>query len=225
MIEVVLADDQALVRGGFRSILEKQPDIDVVAEAGDGVEAVRLARELRPDLVLMDIRMPNLDGLAATQQIMRWADPPRVVILTTFDADEYVYTALRAGATGFLLKDTSPERLADAVRDAVSGEAMLSPTITGRLIASYVEAPEPSSGVPAALRDLTDRELDVLRVIASGASNVEVAAQLFLAETTVKSHVARVLAKLGLRDRLQAVVLAYECGLVRPAGSLGRRDG
>jgi DNA-binding NarL/FixJ family response regulator len=225
MIQVLLADDQALVRGGFRSILEKQPDIAVVAEAGDGAEAVRLARELRPDLVFMDIRMPNLDGLAATQQIMRWTDPPRVVILTTFDADEYVYAALRAGATGFLLKDTSPERLADAVRDAVSGEAMLSPAITGRLIASYVEAPAPSNGVPAVLTDLTDRELDVLRVIASGASNAEVAAELYLAETTVKSHVARVLAKLGLRDRLQAVVLAYECGLVRPAGKLGQRDG
>lgn len=216
MIRVLLADDQALVRGGFRSILDKHPDITVVAEAGDGADAVRLARELAPDLVLMDIRMPNVDGLVATEQIMGWDDPPRVVVLTTFDADEYVYAALRAGATGFLLKDTPPERLADAVRDAVSGEAMLSPAITGRLIRSYVTAPAPTSGIPAALRDLTERELDVLRVMATGASNAEIASRLFLAETTVKSHVARVLAKLGVRDRVLAVVLAYECGLVRP---------
>lgn len=223
MIRVVLADDQALVRGGFRSILEKQPDISVVGEAADGLDAVHLVRETRPDLVLMDIRMPNLDGLAATEQVMRMADPPRVVVLTTFDADEYVYSALRSGATGFLLKDISPERLAEAVRDAVSGEAMLSPSITQRLVESYVQAPAPVEGVPAQLRVLTERELDVMRVMARGASNAEIAGELYLAETTVKTHVARVLGKLGLRDRVQAVVLAYECGLLRPTGQRGSR--
>jgi DNA-binding NarL/FixJ family response regulator len=223
MIRVVLADDQALVRGGFRSILEKQPDISVLGEAADGLEAVHLVRELRPDLVLMDIRMPNLDGLAATEQVMRMPDPPRVVVLTTFDADEYVYSALRSGATGFLLKDISPERLAEAVRDAVSGEAMLSPSITQRLVESYVQAPAPVEGVPAQLRVLTERELDVMRVMARGASNAEIAGELYLAETTVKTHVARVLGKLGLRDRVQAVVLAYESGLLRPTGQRGSR--
>lgn len=218
MIRVLLVDDQALVRGGLRSILEKQADLAVVGEAGDGLEAVRLTSELRPDVVLMDIRMPHLDGLAATERIMSFPDPPRIVVLTTFDADGYVYSALRAGAVGFLLKDTPPEKLADAVRQAVSGEVLLSRAVTQRLIESYVSAPPPSEGRPAALAELTDRELDVLRAMAAGNSNAEIAAELFLAETTVKSHVARVLAKLGFRDRVQAVVFAYECGLRRPGG-------
>ena len=218
MIRVLLVDDQALVRGGFRSILEKQADIEVVGEAGDGLEAVRLTNELGPDVVLMDIRMPRLDGLAATERIMASPDPPRIVVLTTFDADGYVYSALRAGAVGFLLKDTPPEKLADAVRQSVSGEVLLSRAVTQRLIESYVSAPPPADGRPAALAELTDRELDVLRVLAAGHSNAEIAAELYLAETTVKSHVARVLAKLGFRDRVQAVVFAYECGLRRPSG-------
>ncbi|MEV4812652.1 response regulator transcription factor [Micromonospora avicenniae] len=217
MIRLLLVDDQALVRAGFRSILEKLPEIEVVGEAGDGIEAVRLAYTLRPDVVLMDIRMPRQDGLAATEELMAAAAPPRIVVLTTFDADEYVYAALRAGATGFLLKDISPEDLAAAVRNAMSGEAMLSPRITRRLIESFVQKPPPVDGVPEPLRGLTERELDVLRELASGATNAEIGTRLFLAETTVKTHLAHVFAKLNVRDRVQAVVLAYECGLVRPS--------
>lgn len=213
---VLLVDDQALVRAGFSSILAKHADIEVVGEAGDGAEAVDLAARLRPDLVLMDIRMPRLDGLAATEQLMAAPDPPKIVVLTTFDADEYVYGALRAGAVGFLLKDISPEQLASAVRSAVTGEAMLSPSVTRRLIEAYVQSPPPSNGLPGVLQHLTEREVDVLREVARGASNAEVGASLFLAETTVKTHIARIYTKLGLRDRVQAVVLAYECGLVRP---------
>lgn len=217
MIRVLVVDDQVLVRAGFHSILEKQPDIEVVGEAGDGIEAVRLARSLRPDLVLMDIRMPRQDGLAATEELMAGEAPPRIVVLTTFDADEYVYAALRAGATGFLLKDISPEDLAVAVRNAMSGEAMLSPRITQRLIESFVRSPMPAGGVPESLRGLTRRELDVLREVATGATNAEIGSRLCLAETTVKTHLAHVFAKLGVRDRVQAVVLAYESGLVRPS--------
>ncbi|MFC0554487.1 response regulator [Planotetraspora thailandica] len=214
---MLVADDQALVRAGFRSILEKQPDIDVVGEAGDGVEAVYMARTLRPDLVLMDIRMPRQDGLSATEELMASEAPPRIVVLTTFDADEYVYAALRVGATGFLLKDISPEDLVAAVRNAMSGDAMLSPRITRRLIESFVGSPPPAGGVPEALRGLTGRELDVLRELATGATNAEIGVRLCLAETTVKTHLAHVFAKLQVRDRVQAVVLAYESGLVRPS--------
>jgi DNA-binding NarL/FixJ family response regulator len=217
-LRIVVADDQALVRAGFRSILDKQPGLSVVGEAGDGREAIRLADELRPDLVLMDIRMPGLDGLSATRELMRRESPPIVVILTTFDADEYVYTALRDGASGFLLKDTSPEELADAVRSAVSGSAMLSPGVTRRLIEAYVSRPDPHERNNA-LAGVSPRELDVLRLVAAGMSNAEIASELYLAETTVKSHVARLLQKLGLRDRVQAVVLAYERGVVAPGES------
>ncbi len=219
MIRLLLVDDQALVRAGFRSILEQQADLHVAGEAVDGAEGVQLARELRPDLVLMDIRMPHMDGLTATRKMMAEPAPPRVVVLTTFDADGYVYEALRAGATGFLLKDITPEQLVAACRTAVSGDAMLSPRITRQLIASFITAPPPpGEDVPEALRVLTDREIDVLREVATGATNVEIGERLYLAETTVKTHLARVFAKLGVRDRVQAVVLAYESGLVRPAG-------
>lgn len=219
MIRVLLVDDQHLVRAGFRSILEKQPDLEVVGEAADGREAVEWCGAHSVDVILMDIRMPKLDGVAATVEIVRRAPSVRIIVLTTFDADAYVYAALRAGATGFLLKDTSPEKLVDAVRDAITGTAMLSPAITNRLIEAFVEAPAPSQhGVPPAFADLTERELDVLRLLAGGASNAEIGSALFLAETTVKTHVARVLTKLGVRDRVQAVVAAYEGGLVRPTG-------
>lgn len=216
-IRILLVDDQQLVRAGFRSILEKQPDLQVVAEAGDGAAAIRLADEERPDLVLMDVRMPVLDGLAATRELMRLPHPPVVVVLTTFDADEYVYDALRAGASGFLLKDTSPEDLVEAVRTAMTGAAMLSPNITRRLIEAYVARPDPASG-SAVLATVSERELDVLRLLAAGRSNAEIAADLYVAESTVKSHVARLLQKLRLRDRVQAVVFAYENGIVRPGG-------
>ena len=225
MIRLLLADDQLLVRAGFGSILGKQADIEVVGEAANGVEAVTLARQLKPDLVLMDIRMPVMDGLAATEQVLALPDAPRVVVLTTFDADEYVYAALRSGASGFLLKDISPEHLVRAVRDAMGDDQMLSPVVTRRLVEAYVRAPAPSSGVPGALAALTERELDVLRALGTGASNAEIGQLLFLAENTVKTHVARVLAKLGLRDRVQAVVMAYETGLLRPSGKAFGDDG
>lgn len=218
MIRILVVDDQALVRAGFRSILEKQEDFEVVAEAGDGRQALELAAGRSIDVVLMDLRMPVMDGLAATRELMRRASPPRIIVLTTFDADTLVYQSLRAGAAGFLLKDTPPERLIQAVRDVMSGETLLSPAVTKRLIEAFVAAPAPDDGgVPEAFSSLTSRELDVLRHLAQGAGNAEIGQALFLAETTVKTHVARVLAKLGVRDRVQAVVHAYEHGLVRPA--------
>ena len=215
MTRILLADDQQLVRAGFRSILEHQADFSIVGEASNGVEAVRLARELQPDIVLMDIRMPLMDGLAATRRVVAQPSPPIVVVLTTFDADEFVYAALRDGASGFLLKDTSPEQLVTAVRAALAGDRILSSGITRRLIEAYVTTPDPGAAARATAR-LTERELAVLRLVARGRSNAEIGAELFIAETTVKTHVARVLQKLGLRDRVQAVVLAYEHGLVRP---------
>ena len=221
LIRVLVADDQRLVRAGFRVILESEPDIQVVAEAADGVEAIEFARSSRPDVVLMDVRMPRIDGLTATERLLASADPPRVVVLTTFDQNEYVVRALRAGAYGFLLKDAPASRLVTAVRAAASGEALIEPTITRRLLERFAAPDVGPTALPASLRALTDRELDVLRLVARGLSNAEIAAELVVAETTVKTHVARVLAKLGLRDRVQAVVLAYESGFVRRGESSG----
>ncbi len=221
MIRVVIADDQALVRGGFRMILDAQKDIEVVGEAGDGREALDRARDLEPDIVLMDIRMPEMDGLEATRRLLSGDGRSRVVILTTFDADEYVYEAMKAGASGFLLKDVRPEQLAEAVRTVAAGDALLAPAITRRLVEQFVRRPPPGSAKPPELAELTERELDVLRLVARGLSNGEIASTLFLTEATVKTHLTRILAKLHLRDRVQAVVLAYESGLVEP----GERSG
>jgi DNA-binding NarL/FixJ family response regulator len=218
VIRVLIADDQALVRGGFRSILDRQGDIEVVGEAGDGVEAVAAVTELAPDVVCMDIRMPVMDGLEATRRIAA-AHPggqPHVLVLTTFDVDRYVYDALAAGAAGFLLKDAPPERLVAAVRTVAAGETLLAPTVVRRLVETYVAQPPPGDDRPARLAGLTEREVEVLRELATGRSNAEIGAALFLSEATVKTHVTRILAKLQLRDRVQAVVAAYEVGLVRP---------
>ena len=218
-IRVLLADDQTLVRTGFRVILEAEGDIEVVAEADTGHEAIRQAQLAQPDVVLMDIRMPELDGLSATEEILRHANPPTIVVLTTFDQNEYVYRALRAGAAGFLLKDAPSTRLIAAVRAAATGDSLIDPAITRRLVERFAEPKLPQE-LPTELASLTDRELDVLRLLARGLANAEIAAELVVAETTVKTHVARILAKLGLRDRVQAVVLAYETGYVtRSLGS------
>jgi DNA-binding NarL/FixJ family response regulator len=216
MIRVLVADDQALVRGGFRLILDLQKDIEVVGEASDGREAIEQSRALQPDVVLMDIRMPGLDGLEATRQLLTNPHPPHVLMLTTFDLDQYVYDAMRMGASGFLLKDVRPEQLADAVRVVATGDTLLAPAITRRLVEQFVRRPPPSTGKPDQLAVLTERELDVLRLIARGRSNGEIAAQLFLSETTVKTHITHLFTKLDLRDRAQAVVVAYESGLVEP---------
>jgi DNA-binding NarL/FixJ family response regulator len=217
VIRVLLADDQALVRGGFRSILEGQPDMEVVGEAADGAEAVELARTTRPDVVVMDIRMPRLDGIAATRLLLeRHASTARVLVLTTFNQEAYVYDALRAGASGFLLKSAPPRELAGAIRTVAVGDALLAPEITRAMIQDFVSRPRPGAAAPELLAVLTPRELEVLTLVARGRSNSEIAAELFLSEPTVKTHVSRVLTKLGLRDRVHAVVLAYECGLVRP---------
>jgi DNA-binding NarL/FixJ family response regulator len=213
MIRVLTADDQALIRNALRTILEREPDLEVVAEAVDGNEAIAATRQHRPDVVLMDVRMPGRDGIEATRTLVAEPDPPKVLMLTTFDLDEYVHSCLRAGASGFLLKDTQPAAIVAAVRAAHAGDATLSPAVTRRLIASYVQAPSPDATLPAAL---TEREIDVLRAIARGLSNAEVARELYVGETTVKTHVTAILAKLGVRDRLQAVIAAYETGLVRP---------
>jgi DNA-binding NarL/FixJ family response regulator len=216
MIRVLIADDQALVRGGFRLILEAQKDIEVIGEAQDGEDALAQARHLQPDVVLMDIRMPKMDGLEATRRLLSGNGNSRVLVLTTLDADEYVYEAMKAGASGFLLKDVRPEQFADAVRVIASGDALLAPTITRRLIEDFVRRPPPGSGPPTELSELSERELDVLKLIAQGLSNAEIAASLFLSEATIKTHVTHILSKLRLRDRVQAVVLSYECGLVHP---------
>jgi DNA-binding NarL/FixJ family response regulator len=217
-VRIIVADDHQVVRTGFAALLDTQPDFSVVGTARDGAEAVRLGRELAPDVVLMDVRMPGMDGIEATRQL---AGPgpggPRILILTTFDLDQYVYDALRAGASGFLLKDVTAERLFDAVRVIAAGDALLSPGVTRRLISEFTRLKPPPDGPPAAaLAGLTPRETQVLRLVAAGLSNPEIAAQLVVTEETVKTHVSRMLSKLGLRDRTQAVVTAYETGLVVP---------
>jgi DNA-binding NarL/FixJ family response regulator len=211
MIKVLIADDQAMVRQGFGALLAAQPDILVVGDAENGAAAVAAARALNPDVVLMDVRMPVMDGLEATRRL---ADGPKVLILTTFDLDDYVYEALRAGASGFLLKDAPAADLVNAVRVVASGEALLAPSVTRRLIAEFAARPHRDRPRPVALNALTPRETDVLRLIARGQSNSEIAAELVVAEQTVKTHVGRILGKLGLRDRAQAVVFSYESGLV-----------
>lgn len=216
MIRVITADDQALVRGGLKMILEAQPDITVVAEAADGIQAVDLAARLHPDVVLMDIRMPRLDGIDATRRLVEATPRTRIVILTTFGLDRYVYEGLRAGASGFLLKDSPPSELVHAVRVVAGGDVLLSPAITAKLIATYVQRRPDSESRPERMRTLSPREVEVLRLVVDGKSNGEVAAALFLTENTVKTHMTRILQKLHVRDRVQAVVYAYESGFVQP---------
>jgi len=221
-ISVLIADDQAMVRAGFAALLDAQEDIRVTGQAADGSEAVTLAARLDPDVVLMDVRMPELDGIAATRRILGPGYPaarvPRILMLTTFDIDDYVYDALEAGASGFLLKDALPEDLVHAVRVVAAGDALLAPSVTRRMIEHFA-ARRPRAGHAAAtLRDLTDREREVLTLIGRGRSNAEIAAELYISEQTVKTHVGKVLAKLGARDRVQAVIFAYDAGLVEPAG-------
>ena len=218
MIRVLVADDQALVRGGFRSILETQADIDVVGEAEDGQDAIEQVAASRPDVVLMDIRMPRLDGIAATSRILASPSPPKVLILTTFDLDDYVYESLRAGASGFLLKSAPPQQLVAGIRTVMAGDALLAPEITRRLLDRFVSRPPRSNARPPALAELSQRELEVLRLIADGRSNSEIAAALFLSEATVKTHVTHILTKLRLRDRVQAVALAYRTGFMDGSG-------
>ena len=221
MISVVVADDQELVRSGFALIVDSQADMRVVAEAVDGVEAIAQARRHRPAVVLMDIRMPNIDGLTATTRVLALPEPPRVLVLTTFDRDDWVYDALRAGASGFLLKDAPAAELTRAVRVVAAGEALLAPTVTRRLIADFARRSPPAGASPraGALRELTPREAQVLGLIARGMSNAEISAALVIAEQTTKTHVGRILMKLQLRDRAQAVVFAYESGFVQPGSS------
>jgi DNA-binding NarL/FixJ family response regulator len=220
VIRILIADDQALVRAGFKMILDAEDDLEIVGEANDGQEAVDMVRRVKPDVVLMDIRMPGMDGIEATRRIVAATEgtdrPVRVLMLTTFDLNEYVYEALRAGASGFLLKDVPPEQLAAGIRVVASGEALLAPTITKRLIQKFAVSGPPDPVQPPGFDELTDRESEVFGLIARGLSNAEIAEELIVSETTVKTHVARVLMKLRLRDRVQAVVLAYESGLAQP---------
>jgi DNA-binding NarL/FixJ family response regulator len=217
-IRVVIADDQGMVRSGFTVLLNAQPDIEVIAEAVNGKEAIAHAATFHPDVILMDVRMPVLDGLRATRAIAAMPDAPKILVLTTFDLDDYVYEALRAGASGFLLKDASARELADAVRLVAAGDALLAPGVTRRLIAEFARMGAPRSPGRKQVDGLTDRESEVLTLVARGMSNGEIAEHLVVAEQTVKTHVSRILMKLGLRDRTQAVVLAYETGLVQPGG-------
>ncbi len=222
-VSVAIADDQALVREGFRMILDAREDIEVVGEAGDGAEAVELIARVQPDVVLMDVRMPGVDGLEATERIVASESAAKVIVLTTYDLDEYVFTALRAGASGFLLKDVRPQELADAVRVVARGDALLAPTVTRRLLDRLAGTLPGSSAAPPRLEELGDeltkRELEVMRLVALALSNAEIAARLTVSEPTVKTHVSSILRKLGLRDRVQAVVLAYDVGLVQPRSS------
>jgi DNA-binding NarL/FixJ family response regulator len=218
-IRVALVDDQALVRGGFRMILEARDDIEVVGEAGDGREGAELVGRTRPDIVLMDIRMPGVDGIEATRRIVTSGVPTRVIVLTTYDVDEYVFAALRAGASGFLLKDVRPAALAEAVRVVAGGDALLGPTVTRRLLDRFAAELPDVDAPPLDLGDLTEREREVLVLVAAALSNAEIATRLVLSEATVKTHVSAILRKLGLRDRVQAVVFAYDVGLVRPRSS------
>jgi DNA-binding NarL/FixJ family response regulator len=215
MINVLIADDQAMVRSGLRLILESEADIAVVGEAENGQEAIRLAKRERPDVVLMDVRMPVLDGLEATRQITETLEHTRVIVLTTFDLDEYVYGALRAGAAGFLLKDADGDQLVEAIRIIAAGDGIIAPSITSRLIAEFASRPQ-TTNKATGLDDLTEREVEVLRLVAKAMSNSEIAEELFVSETTVKTHVSHILTKLRLRDRVQAVVAAYESGLITP---------
>jgi DNA-binding NarL/FixJ family response regulator len=218
-IRVVIADDQVLVRTGLRTILDNAGGFDIVGEAADGHEAVQHARALRPDIVLMDVRMPNLDGIAATRQIRAAPDAPRVLVLTTFDLDEYVYAGLRAGASGFLLKDARAADLVSAIHSVLAGDSVVAPSATRRLIERYLQqTPEPDRTRSRSLATLTERERDVLTKLARGLTNAEIAAELYLTEGTVKTYISRILTKLGLRDRVQAVIYAYDTGLARPGG-------
>jgi DNA-binding NarL/FixJ family response regulator len=218
-VRVLIADDQALVRGGFRMILDAKDDIEVVGEAGDGGEAVDLVERAAPDVVLMDIRMPDVDGIEATRRIVASGSPARIIILTTYDADEYVFSALRAGASGFLLKDVRPPELVEAIRVVARGDALLAASVTRRLLDRFAGVLPDAGAQPAGLEELTEREVEVLRLVALALSNSEIAKRLVLTEATVKTHVSSVLRKLGLRDRVQAVVFAYDVGLVRPRSS------
>jgi DNA-binding NarL/FixJ family response regulator len=222
VIRVLIVDDQSLVRAGFRMILESEEGVEVVGEAADGAEALEAVAELAPDVILMDVRMPNVDGLEATRRLLEGkAEGPRVLILTTFDLDEYVYEALRVGASGFLLKDTPPEQLVEAIHVVSNGDALLSPVITRRVIEEFVRRPPESvRKPPPELDELTARELEMLRYVARGLSNAEIAKEAYVSETTVKTHIAHILMKLHLRDRVQAVVFAYENGVVAPGGAV-----
>jgi DNA-binding NarL/FixJ family response regulator len=215
-VRVLVADDQALVRSGFRLILETRPDLQIVGEAENGREAVRLALELEPDVILMDVRMPELDGIEATRQIVASGSPARILVLTTFDLDEYVHAAIRAGASGFLLKDVRPNDLVEGIRLVANGNALLGPTVTRRLLERFASD---AGDAGEAVARLTEREREILRLLACGLSNAELAQRLFLGETTVKTHVSSILRKLGVRDRVQAVIAAYDAGLVRPGDS------
>jgi len=224
VIRVLLVDDQELVRAGFRMILDFEPDIEVVGQAGDGAVCVREVARQRPDVVLMDVRMPVMDGIEATRRIVAAGSAAKVLVLTTFDLDAYVYDAMRAGASGFLLKDVPRDQLVAGVRTVANGDALLAPALTRRLLTRFLRLPPPSTGIPDELAGLTEREREVLALLAGGRSNAEIAASLVVGEATVKTHVARMLAKLGVRDRVQAVVLAYESGFIRPGEGGPARD-